>query len=304
MPPTPVPPDAEAGPEAGPEAGAGAPASEGAGELVGVGVGPGDPGLITVAAVRALRAADVVIVPVSTVPGGDVGAKGSGRAESVVREHLGTDRVVRVPFVMSDRAGVTARRAEAWETAAQVVLDAFAEGATTVAFATLGDPNVYSTFTYLAATVRTRDPRVRVRTIPGITAMQDLAARSGTPLCEGREVLTLVPATAGPQTVEASLRRDGTVVVYKGSSGGAALMEVLARTGRLDTAVVGARLGMDGEQLAPAGDWVSGTATGTDAAAATGTDTGTDTAAARVLRLPYLSTVLVPADRRQRGGKL
>jgi precorrin-2/cobalt-factor-2 C20-methyltransferase len=276
MPPAPTRPGADVGADAS--------GSEVVPELIGVGVGPGDPGLITVAAVQALRAASVVIVPVTTASGGDVGAAGAGRAEAVVREHLGTDRVVRVPFVMSDRAGVTAKRSQAWEAAAQVVLDAFAEGAATVAFATLGDPNVYSTFTYLASTVRAREPRVRLRTIPGITAMQDLASRSGIPLCEGREVLTLVPSTAGPAAIEDCLRRDGTVVVYKGSSGGTAMLDVLARTGRLDCAVVGARLGMDDEQLAPAVDWATGTA---DAR-----------------RLPYLSTVLIPADRHQRGGKL
>jgi precorrin-2/cobalt-factor-2 C20-methyltransferase len=257
-------------------------------ELIGVGVGPGDPELVTVAAVAALRAAAVVVVPVSTPARGDVGAQVAGRAEQVVRAHLGPDRVVRVPFAMSERAGVTAERSRAWEAAAQVVLDAFSDGASTVAFATLGDPNVFSTFTYLAATVREQVPRVRIRTIPGITAMQDLACRAGVALCEGREVLTLVPASAGAEALEAALGRDGTVVVYKGSIGDGELLEVLRRHGRLDEAVVGVRLGMDGERLAPAVDW----------APATGATAG------EVARLPYLSTVLVPAVREGHGGKL
>jgi precorrin-2/cobalt-factor-2 C20-methyltransferase len=264
-------------------------------QLVGVGVGPGDPGLVTVAAVEALRGADVVIVPVSAVsavsaqPHGDVGAEAAGRAEQVVRAHLGQGRVLRVPFVMTGRSGVTHQRSQAWENAAQVVLDTFEAGATTVAFATLGDPNVYSTFTYLAATVRDRSPQVRVRTIPGITAMQDLAARAGIVLCEGRETLTLVPGTAGVDVLEASLRHDGTVAVYKGGDGAGELLEVLRRNGRLDEAVVGTRLGMDGERVGPAVTWAPARAV-----------TGEEDA----VRMPYLSTVLAPARRERHGGKL
>lgn len=257
-------------------------------ELIGVGVGPGDPELITVAAVKVLREAGVVIVPVSTPPGGDVGAGPAGRAEQVVRAHLGPGQVLRVPFVMADRGGVTDRRSQAWDAAAQVVLDAFAAGAATVAFAALGDPNVYSTFTYLAATVRARSCQVRVRTIPGITAMQDLAARAGVVLCEGREPLTLVPTTAGIGVLEEALRRDGTVVAYKGGRTAGEVLDVLRRNSRLDGAVVGVRLGMDGERVAPAAAW-------TPAGSSAGEE---------LVRMPYLSTVLAPAPRQCRGGKL
>ena len=87
-----------------------------------------------------------------------------------------------------------AERRAAWDGAAGAAVAAFRRGASLVAFATIGDPNVYSTFTYLAATVRPRVPGLTVATVPGITAMQDLAARSGTVLCEGTETLALLQA--------------------------------------------------------------------------------------------------------------
>ena len=75
-----------------------------------------------------------------------------------------------------------------------------------VAFATIGDPNIYSTFSYLAATVRALRRRTsRSRTVPGITAMQSLAASSGTVLVEGRESLALMPLTAGVDKLRAAL---------------------------------------------------------------------------------------------------
>ena len=238
--------------------------------LVGVGMGPGDPELVTLKAVRVLRDADLVLVPVMAT--GE-----QGRAEATVRAHVRHARITRVPFAL-DEGGDPARRERLWDAAADAVIAAFAGGARLVAFATIGDPNVYSTFTYLAATVRPRVPGLTVETVPGITAMQDLAARSGTVLCEGRETLALLPLTAGVAPFSAALASFDTVVGYK--SGGH-LLEVLAAVraaGRLDGAVHGARLGLPGEDIRPAAE-VTGP-------------------------VPYLSTLLVPGRRTRRGGKL
>lgn len=238
--------------------------------LVGVGVGPGDPELVTVKAVRILREADLVLVPVL-----DAGEQ--GRAEATVRAHVKHDRIRRVVFALNERAD-RARREVAWDAAAAEAAGAFSAGAEVVAFATIGDPNVYSTFTYLAATVRLLVPCLAVATVPGITAMQDLAARSGIVLCEGRETLALLPLTAGMPAFREALADHDTVVGYKS---GRHLPEVLAAVrdaGRLDGAVHGASLGLPGEDVRPAAE-VTGPA-------------------------PYLSVLLVPGKRTSRGGKL
>ncbi len=91
-------------------------------------------------------------------------------------------------------------------------------------------------------------------TVPGITAMQDLAARSGTVLCEGRETLALLPLTAGLVPFREALAHFDTVVGYKS---GSHLPEVLAAVrdaGRLDGAVHGASLGLPGEDIRPAAE--------------------------------------------------
>jgi precorrin-2/cobalt-factor-2 C20-methyltransferase len=238
--------------------------------LVGVGMGPGDPDLVTVKAVRVLREAGLVLVPVMAT-----GER--GRAEATVRAHVHHGRITRVPFALTEGADLASREA-AWDAAADAAVAAFAGGATLVAFATIGDPNVYSTFTYLAATVRPRVAGLAVATVPGITAMQDLAARSGTVLCEGRETLALLPLTAGLAPFRDALARFDTVVGYKS---GRHLPEVLAAVrdaGRLDAAVHGASLGLPGEDIRPAAE-LDGPA-------------------------PYLSTLLVPGRRTIRGGKL
>ena len=240
-------------------------------KLIGVGVGPGDPELVTVKGVRVLQDADLVVVPV-------MDPLEQGRAEATVRANVSHDRLVRLVFALDDRGGATSERLSAWEAAADAVAEQLQTHGGTVAFATIGDPNVYSTFTYLADAVLERVPEVVVETVPGITAMQDLASRSGTVLCEGTESLALLPMTAGVEAFEQALTHFDSVVAYKGGRQMAALLEVLARHGRLDDAVYGAALGLPGQEIGPAADAPAGA--------------------------PYLSTVLVPARRTTRGGKL
>ncbi|MGF7237386.1 MAG: SAM-dependent methyltransferase [Frankia sp.] len=273
--------------------------------LVGVGVGPGDPELVTVKAVRILTEADVVFVPVSdavpgrpydggvtvpgsprglgeTVPGsprglgetvprsprglGDdahpdgPGAAGEpGRAEATVRTHVTHDRIVRLPFQMTGAAD--------YDGPAVLVANALVtRPGGTVAFATIGDPNIYSTFTALAAAVRRRVPDVRIETVPGITAMQDLAARSGTVLAVGTETVALLPLTAGVDVYARAIDEHDTVVAYKGGRALPRAIEVLGRAGRLGlpgapngigaggAATYGAGLGLPGEDIRPVGE--------------------------------------------------
>ncbi|MBR7838022.1 precorrin-2 C(20)-methyltransferase [Actinospica durhamensis] len=239
--------------------------------LIGVGVGPGDPEQLTLKALRELRGADVVFAP-CTDP------DRLSRAEEVV---LAAARLTarRLVFALDDRGGVTEQREAAWDAAARTVVGAFDQGAARIAFVTLGDPNVYSTFGYLAQSVALLDPGVRIETVAGITAMQDLASRAVVRLAEGREPLTLVPATAGLAEVAAALAGGGTVVVYKGGRSMRELVELADAHGRSADAVLGSELGLPGERIVPLREW--------------------DEA-----RASYFTTLIIPAARGGRGAAL
>ncbi len=244
--------------------------------LIGVGVGPGDPELLTLLGLRILAEADLIVVPVRD----DLDEV--GYAERVVRFHLPTATIRRAPFALADRSGLSERRVAAWDAAAALIVAGFDAGASRIAFATIGDPNVYSTFGYLAGSVREQRPSVDIETVPGITAMQALAVAAGTTLCEGSEPLVLFPATGEPADLDTLLRHEllagATVVAYKGGRHWPAVREVLTARGRLADAVVGCHLGRDDQTV--------------------------QSAAAVDGEIPYLSTVIAPPPRAGRGTKL
>lgn len=216
--------------------------------LVGVGMGPGDPGMATLRAVEVLRAADRVLAPCTS-------RSAVGRAEAIVRGAAPDVAVERVPFVMEVD---TDARAAAISSAAELAVT-YLDAGERVAFITLGDPNIYSTFSSVADQVRQRRPAVPVEVVPGIMAFQDLAARHGVALVDGAEHLVLVPAHAAGDhgaMVAAAADPDAAVVIYKGGTRMTEVAKVLAQHDRLDGAVLGELLGLPGGRVAPVAETV------------------------------------------------
>ena len=207
------------------------------GGLIGVGVGPGDPELLTMRAVRVIRAADRVLAPSSAIDA-------VGRAESIVRPACPGVPIARLVFAMGDAASSIE--------AAAATIGARLDAGDRVVFVTLGDPNVYSTFSSVAAIVAELRPGAAIETVPGIMAFQELASRSGTVVLQNTERLALITALDGPGSLGDALD-DPTqaVVVYKGGRHLPEMAKRLASTGRLDGAVVGELLGLPGERVLP-----------------------------------------------------
>jgi precorrin-2/cobalt-factor-2 C20-methyltransferase len=244
--------------------------------LVGLGVGPGDPELLTLAGLRELTTAGRVFVPVMALDE-------QGRSEAVVRAHLTEPDapVERLVFALSDDVrGSQQRRNQHWDTAAARVAEHLTEHGGSAVFATIGDPMIYSTFTYLAATVRRSLPEVEVVTVPGITAMQAAASAAGLHLVEGTESLTLVPVTREVTGLRAALRGGGTVVAYKGGRRLDELRAEIEAAGALDRSVYAEHLGTPRARVLPLSE------------------------VDRTAGAPYLSTVVILPPRGGRGEQL
>ncbi len=163
--------------------------------LYGVGVGPGDPELLTLKALRVVGECPVIAVPVSRKgSGGEGGDKGEGTiALGIMKKALhglGDKEILRLYFPMTrDRAVLSKARKEA----AQEVARRLEEGLD-VAFLTLGDPTLYSTFTNLVPLLSGLAKGVEVLLVPGVTSVSASAARAGLTLAQAGERLLVAPA--------------------------------------------------------------------------------------------------------------
>ncbi len=158
--------------------------------------------------------------------------------------------VERVSFVME----VATDAREAALTAAVDRIVGHLDAGERVAFVTIGDPSIYSTFGSLADAVRERRPAVPIEVVPGIMAFQDLAARTATALVDGTEHLVLVPAHASADSAAlevAAADPHAAVVVYKGGALVGKVAATLAHHDRLDGAMLGELLGLPGGRVAP-----------------------------------------------------
>lgn len=175
------------------------------GTFYGVGVGPGDPELLTLKAVRVLSEADAVFAAGHERSGGSL-------ARDIASPHLPEGReIVALPFphTFDSVAGHGPHREAALRIAAVL------EAGRSAAFLTLGDPMTFSTFTYVLAAVLDLLPDVPVRVIPGVTSFAAAAAATLTPLAEGEETLVVLGAAKDTDALADALKSSDNLVVMK-----------------------------------------------------------------------------------------
>lgn len=182
------------------------------GKLYAVGVGPGDPELITIRAAKVLSQVDAVVCPRSS-------AGKSSFALEIAREHIGKEaRIFELTFPMEYEQGLMEG---CWRECASSI-DELLEQGMNVAFITLGDPMLYST--YLNMMTYLREPEL-AEVIPGVNSFSLAAARTGVPLAMGYETLSVVPLGKNENAIKCALELADNIVIMKPS----ALSEKLAR---------------------------------------------------------------------------
>lgn len=157
------------------------------GTLYGVGVGPGDPELITVKAVNVLKSVDVVYTASSSKNEYSI-------AKNIALQYIPEKTpVFHLSFPMTkDKDKLN----KCWQSHAETIMSDLDEGKNVV-FLTLGDPLIYSTYGYILSYIQRTWPQTNIRTIPGISAYQAVAARVNLPLVQGDESLMVTAGTKG-----------------------------------------------------------------------------------------------------------
>ncbi len=178
------------------------------GTLYGVGVGPGDPDLITVKGLRRLQASPIVAFPAGI-------QQRQGVAEQIIAPWLKGSQI-RLPLHFPYVQDAIALEA-AWQKAAETVWPYLAQGQD-VAFASEGDTSFYSTFTYLAQALKQAHPDAMVQTIPGVCSPMAAAAALGIPLTIQHQQLAILPTLYCVEALETALSWADVVVLMKVSS--------------------------------------------------------------------------------------
>jgi precorrin-2/cobalt-factor-2 C20-methyltransferase len=190
-----------------------------AGTLYGVGIGPGDPELITRKAARILAEVDWIYLPAGTT-----GASFAARILAPL--DLPGEKIRRVSLCMSRdrRADGEAYRRVAAEIAAEL------RRGRSAAWATEGDPLFYSTFLHLHEEMRRGFPDVMVEVVPGVTSVHAAAARAAVPVAHLDEMTAVLPAAYGLERLPALLAQFPTVFLLKVHS---VFDQLLERLGQL-----------------------------------------------------------------------
>ena len=176
-----------------------------AGILYGIGVGPGDPELITVKAANILRRVHTVFAAAST-------KNNHSLAVNIAKPHIpdGTEvKLLRFPMTRDKQ-----ETNQAWLTNARIIIAELEQGKN-VAFLTLGDSLTYSTYGYILKYVQSIAPQIAIQTVPGITSYQAAAARLNTPLVEGEESLMVISGAKGGDRLRELSGKPENVVFLK-----------------------------------------------------------------------------------------
>ncbi|MCH7969082.1 MAG: precorrin-2 C(20)-methyltransferase [Thaumarchaeota archaeon] len=198
-------------------------------ELICIGCGPGDPDLLTVKAVNAIKNADIIACPISKE------GKPS-MALSVVSSILDKSKnqeIINLVFPMTKDKDVLETT---WERNSKILADKVLSGKKVV-YLTVGDPYLYSTWIYLHKKIETKYPQIKITVIPGIVSMFTFAAKVGISLGEGAEKISIVPSCYDLSKVKELAKNSDTMVFLKDGRYFDQVIELLKEAGFSDDSI-------------------------------------------------------------------
>ena len=210
-------------------------------QLTGIGVGPGDPDLLTVKAVKAIQDADMIMCPASAEDRPSI-------ALSVVDTLIDKSKnqeIVKLIFPMTkDKAILEAH----WKENSRIMAEKVLSGKNVV-YLTVGDPYLYSTWIYMHREISKKHPEMKITVIPGIVSMFTFASKVGISIAEGAEKVSIIPSCYDLSSVKEIAKNSEVLVFLKDGRYFDQVIELVSESGFPEDSIfaIGQDLGTDKE---------------------------------------------------------
>ena len=210
-------------------------------QLTGIGVGPGDPDLLTVKAVNAIQNADTIMCPASAEDRPSI-------ALSVVDSLIDKSKnqeIVKLIFPMTKDKDVLESH---WKVNSKIMAEKVLSGKNVV-YLTVGDPYLYSTWIYMHREISQNHPTMKITVIPGIVSMFTFASKVGISIAEGAEKVSIIPSCYDLSSVKEIAKNSEVLVFLKDGRYFDQVIELVRESGFPDDSIfaIGQDLGTDKE---------------------------------------------------------
>ncbi len=214
--------------------------------LIFVGLGPGDPKLLTIAALDAIRHATLVAYPIANLEGTSI-------AREIAFNFIKHKKCLPLYFPMVKDSNVLR---SAWEKASYQLIDAVEKGEQVV-FLCQGDPSLYATSAYILHLVQSKYPSNSFKVIPGVSSINAAAAEAKLPLALQREELLVCPVPDIPQELEELIEFNvihskKVLVLMKLGKRWPWVREILSKKNLLSKTILAKRIGFPDQLIAKA----------------------------------------------------
>ena len=209
------------------------------GTFYGIGVGPGDPDLLTLKAVKIINKVDVIFAASSI-------KNNYSLAVEIARPHISESADIRLlSFQMSNNEN---EKEVLWKANAEIILAELEKGRD-VGFLTLGDALTYSTYGYLVRLIKKKAPHIYIESTPGIPSFIAAASRLNMPLVEGDESLLITSGAHGGKELRKYAQSIENVVLLKTYKHITDINQALSETNLLENSRGISKCGREGEEI-------------------------------------------------------
>ena len=210
-------------------------------ELIGIGVGPGDPELLTVKAVKAIQNADVIMCPASKEDRPSIALS----VVSTLIDKSKNQEIIKLVFPMTKNKEVLE---STWKKNAKIMAEKVLSGKNVV-YLTVGDPYLYSTWIYMHKEIAANHPTMKISVIPGIVSMFTFASKVGVSIAEGSEKVSIIPSCYDLSTVKEIAKNSETMVFLKDGRYFDQVIDLLKEAGFPENSIfaIGQDLGTENE---------------------------------------------------------